>query len=170
GFGIPAALAGVCWTGFRNGDYAVIGARAGTTASGIYWRAYQLAVDYPRKITSIMVQVGFPVLSRTGGVEEMFAMRRRMTRLLAVLVMPLLTGLALFAPIAIPWLFGPAWTSAVVPTQILAAGSAAYAITLRALFNDVWADLVKLLGRVLPQAPQRRIAKQIAIVSARFST
>ena len=293
GFGLPAALAGICWTGFRNGDYAVIGARAGNASAGIYWRAYQLAVDYPRKITTIMVQVGFPVLSRTGGVEEMFAVRRRMTRMLAVIVMPLLAGLALFAPIAVPWLFGPAWTAAVVPTQILAVGgaasmlidaigpvlmaagrprallgygighfsvyvgavffavpfgltvvsivavaihtvflfvaygwllrgyvehplrslwddaspalvscvpfvavaapigfglhglgagaaielfsagivgSAAYALTLRAAFNDVWSDLVKLLGKVLPQAPQRRIAKQIAILSARFST
>jgi O-antigen/teichoic acid export membrane protein len=115
----------VFWTAFRNGDYAVIGGRAGTYDSGLYWRAYQLAVEYPRKLTNIMAQVAFPLLSRTSDLEVMLGIRRRMTRLLTVVVLPPLAFLVLFAPIVIPWLFGPAWTGAVVPTQILAAGGLA---------------------------------------------
>src|SRR4051812_6314386 len=43
-YGGPASLACVAWTGFRNGDYAIIGARLGTTQAGFYYRGYQLAV------------------------------------------------------------------------------------------------------------------------------
>jgi O-antigen/teichoic acid export membrane protein len=125
GFGLPAATASVFWTAFRNGDYAVIGGRAGTYDSGLYWRAYQLAVEYPRKITNIMAQVAFPLLSRTSDLDALLNIRRRMTRLLTVVVLPPLACLVLYAPLAIPWLFGPAWAGAVVPAQILAAGGLA---------------------------------------------
>ena len=88
GFGVPAATASLFWTAFRNGDYALIGGRAGTYDSGLYWRAYQLAVEYPRKITNIMAQVAFPLLSRTSDLDALLNIRRRMTRLLTVVVVP----------------------------------------------------------------------------------
>jgi O-antigen/teichoic acid export membrane protein len=125
GFGLPAATAGVFWTAFRSGDYAVIGARLGTLESGLYWRAYQVAVEYPRKVTNIMAQVAFPLLSRTDSSADFLEIRRRMTRLVALVLVPPLAALALFAPIAIPWIFGPAWTAAVVPAQILVVGGLA---------------------------------------------
>jgi O-antigen/teichoic acid export membrane protein len=125
GFGFPAATAGVFWTAFRSGDYAMIGARLGAYESGIYWRAYQLAVEYPRKVTNIMAQVAFPLLSRASSSADFLEVRRRMTRLLTLVLVPLLAGLALLAPIAIPWMFGPAWTAAVIPAQILVAGGLA---------------------------------------------
>jgi lipopolysaccharide exporter len=55
----------------------------------------------------------------------MLELRRRMVRLLTVVLFPLLVLLVLLAPTLIPWLFGPEWAPAVVPTQILAAGGAA---------------------------------------------
>jgi O-antigen/teichoic acid export membrane protein len=58
-------------------------------------------------------------------VDEVFALRRRMVRLLTVVLFPLLTLLVLLAPVFIPWLFGPEWTAAVVPTQILTGAGAA---------------------------------------------
>lgn len=121
----PAATATLSWAGFRNGDYAVIAATLGSAAAGIYWRAYQLAVEYQRKITVAMTQIAFPVLARTGGPEEMLALRQRMVRLLTVVLFPLLVVLVLLAPVLVPWLFGPEWEAAVVPTQILVAGGAA---------------------------------------------
>ena len=124
-YGGPAALACVAWTGFRNGDYAIVGARLGAAQAGFYWRGYQLAVEYQRKISTVMSQIAFPVLSRTAGSEEMFALRRRMVRLLTVTLFPLLATLVLVAPVLIPWLFGPAWEPAVLPTQILAGAGAA---------------------------------------------
>jgi PST family polysaccharide transporter len=124
-YGGPASIASLCWAGFRNGDYAIVGARLGSASAGIYWRGFQLAVDYQRKISTVMTTVAFPVLARTAGASEMFTLRRRMIRLLAMTVFPLLLGLVVLAPVVVPWIFGPAWTGAVLPTQILAAAGAA---------------------------------------------
>jgi lipopolysaccharide exporter len=124
-YGGFASLAGLCWVGFRNGDYAIVGARLGPAQAGIYWRGFQLAVEYQRKISMVMTSVAFPVLTRSATPDELFAMRGRMVRMLTVIIFPLLTGLVLLAPVAVPWLFGPAWESAVVPTQILAGAGAA---------------------------------------------
>jgi PST family polysaccharide transporter len=123
-YGGPASLATVAWAGFRNGDYVIIGAALGSALAGIYWRAYQLAVEYQRKVAIAMTQIAFPVLSRTAGMEEMLALRQRMVQLLAVVLFPLLALLFVLAPVVIPWLFGPAWEPAVVPTQILVVGGA----------------------------------------------
>jgi PST family polysaccharide transporter len=125
GYGGPASLAGLCWVGFRNGDYAIIGARLGPAQAGIYWRGFQLAVEYQRKISMVMTSVAFPILARTATADELFALRRRMVRMLTIVIFPLLVLLVLLAPVAVPWLFGPAWESAVLPTQILAGAGAA---------------------------------------------
>ena len=124
-YGGPASLATVAWTGFRNGDYAIIGGVLGTAQAGFYWRSYQLAVEYQGKIATMMGQVAFPVLSRTEGTEELLEMRQRMVRLLTVTVFPFLAFLFILAPVVIPWLFGERWEPAVVPTQILVLGGAA---------------------------------------------
>src|SRR5919197_1417689 len=113
GYGGPASFACVCWAGFRNGDYAIVGARLGATPAGIYWRGFQLAVEYQRKISTVMTTVAFPVLARTAGADEMFLLRRRMVRLLTMTVFPLLVGLVVLAPVVVPWIFGPAWEPAV---------------------------------------------------------
>jgi O-antigen/teichoic acid export membrane protein len=123
-YGGPAMLATLSWAGFRNGDYAIVGAKLGAAQAGFYWRGFQLSVEYQGKISAVMHQVAFPVLSRTPGAEEMFAMRRRMVRLLTVVLFPVLTLLAILAPTLVPWLFGPDWEPAVVPTQILAIAGA----------------------------------------------
>jgi PST family polysaccharide transporter len=124
-YGGPASLACVCWAGFRNGDYAIVGARLGAAQAGFYWRGFQLAVEYQRKISMVMTSVAFPVLARTASDDEMFALRRRMVRMLTIALFPLLTSLVILAPVAVPWIFGPQWEAAVLPTQILAGAGAA---------------------------------------------
>jgi PST family polysaccharide transporter len=124
-YGLPASLAAVSWVGFRNCDYAIVGARLGPLQAGYYFRAYQLGVEYQKKISLVMGQVGFPVLARAESHKEMSALQSQMARLLTTLLFPLLTLLAIVAPVAVPWIFGPAWEPAVVPTQILAVGGAA---------------------------------------------
>jgi lipopolysaccharide exporter len=124
-FGLPASLAAVSWTCFRNCDYAIVGVRLGTLQAGLYFRAYNLGVEYQKKVSDMMVTVAFPVLSRTGSAAELNAMRGQVVRLLTMLLFPVLTLLAIVAPVFIPWLLGSAWAPAVVPTQILALGGAA---------------------------------------------
>jgi O-antigen/teichoic acid export membrane protein len=123
-YGGPASLAAIAWAAFSNGDYMVIAARLGTAAAGQYWRAYTLAVGYQSKISIVMYTIAFPVLSRSANDEDLFALRTRMVRLLTVVLFPLLTGLAITAPLVIPWLFGANWQPAVLPTQLLCAGGA----------------------------------------------
>jgi len=119
GYGGPASLAAMSWIGFRNCDYAIVSARLGVLQAGYYFRAYTLAVEYQRKISVIMYQVAFPVLSRTTSSEQLLDMRARMVRVLTVTLFPFLAILAIVAPIVVPALFGPQWTPAIVPTQIL---------------------------------------------------
>ncbi|HEY5168135.1 MAG TPA: oligosaccharide flippase family protein [Thermoleophilia bacterium] len=123
-YGLPASLASVSWVGFRNCDYAIVGARLGVLQAGYYFRAYNLAVEYQKKISLVMGQVGFPLLARAGSATEMLALQAKMVRLITTLLFPLLALLAILAPVAVPWIFGPAWEPAVVPTQILALGGA----------------------------------------------
>jgi PST family polysaccharide transporter len=119
-FGVPAALAGLSWTGFRNADFAIVGARLGTAGAGFYWRSYQLAIEYQRKVGSGVNQVAFPIYSRAPNVQEMAEFRRRVVRVEAAVLVPCLAALGVLAPLLIPLMFGPTWDDAIVPTQILA--------------------------------------------------
>ncbi len=125
GYGLPASLAAASWVGFRNCDYAIVGARLGPMQAGYYFRAYVLAVEYQKKISLVMGQVGFPVLARAANAQERSSLQSQMVKLLTTTLFPLLCMLTVLAPTAVPWVFGPAWEPAVVPTQILALGGAA---------------------------------------------
>ena len=124
-YGVPVSMAAVSWVGFSNVDYAIIGARLGALQTGLYFRAYTVAVEYQAKVSVVMTQVGFPVLARTRSDAELTDMHRQMVRLLTIVLFPLLALLAIVAPVLIPFVFGPQWSGAVVPVQILAVGGAA---------------------------------------------
>ena len=70
-YGLPASMAAVSWIGFSNCDYVIIGARLGALQTGLYFRAYTLAVEYQAKVGIIMAQVGFPVLARTRDASDL---------------------------------------------------------------------------------------------------
>lgn len=123
-FGGPASLAAASWFGFRNCDYAIIGARLGALPTGMYFRAYTLGVEYQKKVSNVMNSVGFPALARAQNAEEMEILRKQMVGMLTVVLFPLLVLLAIEARVLVPWLFGHRWLPAVVPTQILAIGGA----------------------------------------------
>jgi O-antigen/teichoic acid export membrane protein len=123
-FSLPTSMAAVSWVGFNNVDYAIIGSRLGALQTGFYFRAYSLAVEYQSKISIVMTQVGFPVLSRTRNVADLNHLSRHMVRLLTTVLFPILCLLAIAAPVAVPFLFGPRWNPAIVPVQILALGGA----------------------------------------------
>ena len=96
-YGLPASIASISWVGFRNCDYAIIGARLGAVQAGYYFRAYNLAVEYQKKISIVMGQVGLPAAGAVRA-SEMAAMRGHMVRLIAILTFPLLAVLAITAP------------------------------------------------------------------------
>lgn len=128
-FSIPASIASASWFGFRNCDYAIIGARLGALSTGLYFRAYTIGVEYQKKVSQVMGTVGFPMLARTKDEDEREELRARMVRMLTIILFPLLALLAIEAPVVVPWLFGVRWSAAVLPTQILAIGGAATLVT-----------------------------------------
>jgi O-antigen/teichoic acid export membrane protein len=116
----------VVYSLYRNIDYAILAWRLSPTDVGLYYRAYQLGVDYQGKVSQIMVRVSFPVFSRAIDVDELRRFRRRMVEAHATTLIPILAAFAALAPDLIPWLYGDAWEGSVLPAQILSlAGMAA---------------------------------------------
>lgn len=128
-FGIPASLTSLSFWARQNADYAVVGATLGSTATGLYWRAFQWGVGYQNSLSGVMTQVAFPVLSRSDGIEHLLALRARMTRVTNVMILPMQALIVATAPVLVPWLFGPRWTDAVMPTQLLAVAGMASCAT-----------------------------------------
>jgi O-antigen/teichoic acid export membrane protein len=130
GFGVPAALAGLVEVLFRNVDYMILAARLSAATTGIYYRAFNLGVVYQDKLSGVMVQVAYPVYSRTSDTAELRAMHERAARVHAAIIFPMLASLIVLAPVLVPFLFGSAWEPSVGPTQILAiAGMIAAVLT-----------------------------------------
>jgi lipopolysaccharide exporter len=119
-FGVPTALAALAYTAFRQVDYAILAVRLSATEVGLYWRAYQLGVEYQSKLTGIMLRIAFPVFSRTATLEDMRVVRARIVRLHATVLLPMLATFIALAPVLVPWLFGSAWKASVLPSQLLA--------------------------------------------------
>jgi lipopolysaccharide exporter len=119
-FGVPASLSSLMRSGFRNVDYAILGLAAGPAVVGFYWRAFQLGVEYQRKISGIMMRIALPVYSRSASLNDMRVLRARIVRAHATVIFPILGCLVATAPALIPWLLGPRWEPAVLPTQLLA--------------------------------------------------
>jgi PST family polysaccharide transporter len=119
-FGSSASVAGLTSALQSNVTFLVLGARTGPAAVGLYWRAYQLGVQYQSKISLITYRVAKPVLTRAKQIEDLREIRTRLLRINATMIFPLLALLIVLAPDIVPWIFGPEWRGAVGPTQILA--------------------------------------------------
>lgn len=128
GFGGPAAAASLVRAGVRNLDYAILAAKLSAAQVGFYWRAFQFGVEHQRKLSDVMVRVAYPVFSRSESVDHLHTLRRRIVRVNATVILPLLALFIAVAPTFIPWLLGERWEPAVVPAQILALAGAATAL------------------------------------------
>jgi O-antigen/teichoic acid export membrane protein len=143
-FGLPAALGGLVEVLFRNVDYAILAARLSPAATGIYYRAFNLGVVYQDKISGVMVQVAYPVYSRTRDMHELRLLHERAARVHSVVIFPLLASLIVLAPVLIPFVFGDAWRASVGPAQVLAlAGMLAAVLT-------GYAQVMLAIGRPRP--------------------
>lgn len=119
-FGFPTALQGFVSNANRNVDYAILGATMSPAQVGFYWRAFQLGVEYERKITVITSRLALPVFSRARELADMRRIRTRMVRANATVIFPVIGTFVVVAPVFIPWAFGAQWEPAVLPAQILA--------------------------------------------------
>jgi len=105
----------------RNLDNVLIGRFLGPAALAFYALSYRTMLLGVQNITRAVNRVALPYYSRLHG--DQAALRSgflRATRLVSLAAFPLMTSVALAAPEAVPLAFGPSWTSAVLPMQILA--------------------------------------------------
>lgn len=137
-FGLP--LVGVQVLGYlsRNIDTAVMGLRFGAAATGVYDRAFQIAMMPLNQFNAPSTRVALPVLARAldeeGRVTELV---ERGQRVLIHPVACLLFLLLATSPLGIPIILGDDWRAAVPFIQILAIG----ALAQTAAYSSYWVFL-----------------------------
>jgi O-antigen/teichoic acid export membrane protein len=101
-----------------NVDYIVVGRYLGSEILGAYAIAYQLVVIPLTRINPILNRVAFPLFARKQ--DDDGALRLgylEVTKFLSLIVGPLLVGLAIVAPVAVPVVLGDGWqlTTGLIP-------------------------------------------------------
>ena len=104
-----------------NAPYLFIGRILGATQLGYYSIAYQL-VEFPvQRISKNVLRVMFPAFSKLQddmpGYRELY---QQTLYYLALLTVPIFTGMALVAPDFVRVVYGEKWAPAIVPLQLLA--------------------------------------------------
>ncbi|MFN2201517.1 MAG: lipopolysaccharide biosynthesis protein [Caldilineaceae bacterium] len=120
-FGYRMIQQRVAWYLYSSADKIIIGRVLGQASLGAYSLATTLANLPVEKITSMTARVTSTVFAAVqDSPQEMGRYFLRTTEVLAVITMPIATGLALVAPDLVYGVLGPSWEPAAVPIQILA--------------------------------------------------
>ncbi len=119
-FGGGVTAVGILNYAARNVDSFIIGRWLNPAALGLYKKAYILGTYPSAKLSAPLYQVLFPAFSRLQSETSRakYAYGRALTGI-GIVTFPLLTGLAMTAPLLIPMVLGTQWQQAVLPTQIM---------------------------------------------------
>ena len=121
-----------------NLGYLIIGRVLGSEALGPYYVASQLIITPLIRINPIVTRVAFPVFSRkqrdNGTLVQGYL---EITHFLALIVIPVLVGLAAAAPVLVPVLLGAQWSGATPLIEVLA-----FVGVLRAVGNPIGSILL----------------------------
>jgi len=101
-------------------DYLLIGSMFGAKALGYYTLAHNLIMKPSYRINPIITKVAFPVFSKVQ--TDINRLKRgylKVLQLTACVNFPMMFGLAVVAPIAVPVIFGEQWLPSVILIQIL---------------------------------------------------
>jgi O-antigen/teichoic acid export membrane protein len=113
----------------RNTDNLLIGRFLGPASLGVYSIAYNLMLYPVTRFAAPIHQVMFPLLSRVQDDDErVVRLWLRVTRIVAVVVAPMMVGLVVVAPELVHVLLGSKWSAAVPVIQILALAGLVYAV------------------------------------------
>ena len=103
-----------------NLDYLLIGSLLGAKSLGYYSLAYNLIIRPSSMINPIITRVAFPVFSKVQ--NDLSTLKRgylKVLELLSSVNFPLMVGLAVLAPVAVPVIFGDQWLPSIILVQIL---------------------------------------------------
>lgn len=104
-----------------NFDYILIGSMLGAKALGYYTLAYNLVLRPAQKINPVITKVAFPVFSKVqNDIKRLKRGYLKILRLLSTTNFPIMAGLAVVAPVAVPIIFGDKWLPSIILIQILA--------------------------------------------------
>lgn len=120
-----------------NVDYIMVGRFLGPRLLGAYMLAWQIMVAPMTKMNPVLTRVAFPVFARRqtdddslrGGYVEL-------SKMVALLTLPIMVLVAATAPVLVPVIFGPQWSAAIPVIQIFALLG-----LFRSLTNPVWSML-----------------------------
>ncbi len=103
-----------------NLDYLLIGSLLGAEALGYYTLAYNLIIRPSSMINPIITRVAFPVFSKLQkDLQKLKDGYLKVLQFLSVVNFPIMIGMAVVAPIAIPLIFGEKWIPSIILIQIL---------------------------------------------------
>lgn len=116
-FQVGDRIANYVW---NNADYALAGRFLGSAPLGVYRVAYETVIRPLVTVNPVLNTVALPVFAKRQ--DDNSALRfgfLEMTRLIAVIVSPLMAGLCAIAPLAVSVVFGSKWAEAGTIIQIL---------------------------------------------------
>jgi len=125
-------VTGTSFLGYLNGNmgYLLIGRFLGAASLGLYTLAFRVMLLPIRRITSQISQVAFTAFSSVQ--KDKPRVRRgftQMTSKIALIAFPMMVGLLMVAPEAIPVVLGSKWLRSVFLIQVLALAGALHAVT-----------------------------------------
>jgi len=115
----------MAWSFYSSADFAVVGRVAGIVALGYYQFAWNVAQLPGEKLGNVLQSVVGPFFGTIGGDHKSLRYYfLLLSELLLSVMLPVLTGFALVAHIAVPLLFGEKWLPTIPIMQILVMSSA----------------------------------------------
>ncbi|HVT39474.1 MAG TPA: lipopolysaccharide biosynthesis protein [Gemmatimonadaceae bacterium] len=129
-FSSHTLIARLAWYAFSNADFGVVGRMLGKAALGAYSFGWTMANVPIEKVTSMVLRVTPAVLAAAQ--HDHGALRRyllRITEAIAVITFPASIGLALVAEPFVHAALGDAWSSTILPLQLLAVYSGVRSIS-----------------------------------------
>jgi teichuronic acid exporter len=130
------------WYLYSNSDFFVAGRMLGAASLGLYTFAWNFATLPGEKIVALVTSVTPTFFAAVQHDKALLRQRLLMlTEGLAALMLPIVAGLYLVAPVAIPLFFGKKWHGAVAPLQLLAA------YTLLRSFITLFPQIINVVGQ-----------------------
>ncbi len=154
---------------FRSGfDYIVVGSLISTAALGIYSMAYKLPELGIENVLWIFSSVALSMYARASseGRDQLLAAMLTCTRLLALYGLTAGAALAVIARDAVPVLFSPEWSPAIVPMMIISISLGIMSIAWAS--GDVFAALGRAGTLLIVDIPATLVMAAALLLSARW--
>jgi len=114
----------------QNLDYLIVGKLLGASSLGIYEFAYRIPYIAFNRVATPISTVLFPILSQVQNDNERLGRGYiKVAKFIAIILFPVLGGLAAVANQAVAVLWGDQWLAAIIPLQILCMRCAIQSVT-----------------------------------------